>query len=98
MAVADAAIAGQRDDPHAVGPPPDPRAAGPPPPPPFVPPPFVATVDAHLPAPEPSRVSADGQVAAVSADAVARCYGEGETAVDALRASPCPLRAASWWR
>jgi len=34
---------------------------------------------------EPSRVSTNGHVAAVSADGVTRRYGEGETAVDALR-------------
>jgi len=34
---------------------------------------------------EPSRVSTDGHVAAVSADGVTRRYGEGETAVQALR-------------
>ena len=34
---------------------------------------------------EPTRASTDGHVAAVSAEGLTRRYGEGETAVDALR-------------
>ena len=45
----------------------------------------VAAVSAEPVTAARSRVAADGHVAAVSADGVTRRYGEGETAVDALR-------------
>jgi len=40
----------------------------------------AVSADGHM-----AAVSADGHVAAVSADGVTRRYGEGETAVEALR-------------
>ena len=45
----------------------------------------VAPVSADPVTAAPSHAAADGHVAAVSADGVTRRYGEGETAVDALR-------------